>query len=92
MQDPEPRTPAPPIRKRIVTDEALGPVAVQVDWADWLRIEPILRERGLVEASETGEQPGAGLAALAAAARPYWRGGDGLAYQLKIRSEWEDRP
>jgi len=29
---------------------------------------------------------------LAEAAAPYWRGGDGLDYQLRIRAEWDDRP
>ena len=30
--------------------------------------------------------------ALADAARVHWTGGDGLEYQLRIRSEWDDRP
>ena len=29
---------------------------------------------------------------LAEAAAPYWQGGDGLEYQLRIRAEWDDRP
>lgn len=29
---------------------------------------------------------------LAEAAAPYWQGGDGLDYQLRIRAEWDDRP
>lgn len=33
------------IHKKIVTDEAMRPVAVQIDYADWLEIE---RQLGLV--------------------------------------------
>ncbi|MDT0633201.1 hypothetical protein RQM47_16730 [Rubrivirga sp. S365] len=29
---------------------------------------------------------------LAEAAAPYWAGGDGLEYQVRIRTEWDDRP
>ena len=37
-----------PIRKYIVTDEAEQPIAIQLSLEDWFRIEPILRERGLL--------------------------------------------
>ena len=30
--------------------------------------------------------------ALVNAARQHWKGGEGLAYQDRIRSEWDDRP
>jgi len=33
------------IRKKIVTDEAQQPIAVQVDYADWLKIERMLNLR-----------------------------------------------
>ena len=33
--------------KKIVTDESLKPIAIQIDYADWLKIEHILRaQRG----------------------------------------------
>lgn len=73
------------IKPKLVTDAERRPVAVQLDYDDWLRIEPILRERGYV-----GETPS--LEALADAVRPHWRGGDGLEFQTRLREEWEDRP
>jgi hypothetical protein len=33
------------IRKKIVTDEAQQPFAVQIDYADWLKIERLLNLR-----------------------------------------------
>jgi len=65
------------IRKKIVTDEASRPVAVQIDYDDWLEIERslamsstaeatnILRFRGSVQLTE-----------------------DPIAYQNRIRGEW----
>ena len=79
-----------PIRKKILTDEAHHPIAVQLDYSDWLRIEPLLRERGLLKEEPTDVE--GDLEALAEAARPYWQGGDGLEYQQTIREEWENRP
>ncbi len=80
------RIAATPVRIRTVTDSTGTPVAVQVDYADWQRMEPVLKENGLLE---TGVPS---LEELAASARPYWQGGDGLEFQLRIRSEWDDRP
>lgn len=40
------------VRKRIVTDETMQPVAVQIDYADWLEIERILSSNG-----RTADQP-----------------------------------
>ena len=39
-----PETAMRPIEKKIVTDEAGQPVAVQIDYADWLEIERWIRE------------------------------------------------
>lgn len=45
------RTATRGIRKKILTDEARQPIAVQIDYADWLRIERMLNlrsERGKI--------------------------------------------
>ncbi|EDN66212.1 hypothetical protein BGP_4154 [Beggiatoa sp. PS] len=31
-----------PIAKKLVTNEAMQPIAIQIDYADWLKIEPLL--------------------------------------------------
>jgi hypothetical protein len=33
------------IHKKILTDEAMQPIAVQIDYADWLKIEHLLNEK-----------------------------------------------
>lgn len=33
------------INKKILTDESMNPIAVQIDYADWLEIERILAQR-----------------------------------------------
>lgn len=87
------------IRKKIVTDEHGEPLAVQIDYADWLEIERQLKasqerevlpeentfERALEETKGRDEHS---LSELAEAARPYWKGGDGLEYQRRLREEW----
>ena len=65
------------IRKKIVTDENKKPIAVQIDYGDWLKIERMLehkvakapqlaRFRGVIRLSE-----------------------DPLTYQRRIREEWK---
>ena len=31
-----------PIAKKLVTNEAMQPITIQIDYADWLKIEPLL--------------------------------------------------
>ena len=69
------------ISKKIVTDEEGTPVAVQIDYADWARIEEQLRSSGLGESGSSFES-------TLEMTRDIWTAGDGLAYQRKIRSEW----
>ena len=38
------------VRKRILTDEGMQPVAVQIEYADWLEIERILNSNGCTAA------------------------------------------
>lgn len=87
--------PAPPlqrpIHKKIVTDEHHRPVAVQIDYEDWLQIEQRL---GL--AADDPHRPGGNveddaLNQLLSETSGIWSAGDGLEYQRRIRAEW-DRP
>lgn len=75
------------IRKKIVTDEDARPVAVQIDYEDWLEIERLLEGRG-AEEPEPGKSRYQEL--LEKTSRS-WTGGDGLEYQIRLREEWDDR-
>jgi len=67
-----------PIRKRIVTDEANHPVAVQIDYEDWCRIEAALNR-------SPEAKPPTDLARHVG--KLDWPV-DGLEYQRQVRSEW----
>jgi len=75
------------IRKKIVTDEGSRPVAVQIDYEDWLEIERLLEARGAEEATADKSR----YRELLEKTRGGWEGGDGLEYQIRIREEWNDR-
>ena len=66
------------IRKNVVVDEARNPIAVQIDYADWLEIERALHledeEGKVVDLSRYS-----GVISLTE---------DPLEYQLRIRGEW----
>ena len=65
------------IRKKIVTDEAQQPIAVQIDYADWLKIE---RSLNLPQEDEvTDLSLYYGVVSLTE---------DPLAYQARVRSAW----
>ena len=68
-----------PIRKRILTDEMSKPVAVQIDYADWLAIEGYLAEvdPGHTQASDLSAHHG--VLTLKE---------DPLLYQTRLREEW----
>ncbi|MGI0488683.1 hypothetical protein ACN4EK_25015 [Pantanalinema rosaneae CENA516] len=68
-----------PIKKQIVTDESMRPVAVLIDYQDWQAIEEIL---------ETYQQQDT-ASALAEYAGVIQLTVDPLAYQQQIRDEWE---
>ena len=75
-----------PIRKHIVTDDSQKPVAIQLSMTDWLRIEPVLREKGFLS-----EEPAATeITQLLQATVGIWNQGDGLNYQQSVRGEWPD--
>lgn len=66
------------IRKRILTDETERPIAVQIDYADWLEIEHTLNlqteDVSNVDLSRYG-----GVISLTE---------EPLAYQARMRQEW----
>lgn len=66
------------IRKRILTDEANRPVAVQIDYDDWVRIERTLQ-------SARSESAPVDLARFVGVLE--W-GEDAVAYQRRVREEW----
>jgi len=66
------------VRKRIVTDEANRPVAVQIDYEDWL---DIVRALNLSD----GNKPPSDLSRFVCTVD--W-GEDGVAYQRRVREEW----
>lgn len=74
-----------PIKKKILTDANAQPIAVQIDYDDWMEIERILSSPDEASNDRTAFDDAlektAGL----------WKRGDGLAYQIKIREEWDKR-
>jgi len=67
----------PRIRKKIVTDEAQQPIAVQIDYADWLKIERALNLTQQEEATDLSGYSGV----ISLTEEP-------LAYQARVRGEW----
>ncbi|MBD1867308.1 hypothetical protein H6F95_08355 [Cyanobacteria bacterium FACHB-471] len=67
-----------PIRKQIVTDEAMRPVAVLIDYEDWQAIEKILKTHQQQDTTS----------ALATYAGVIQLTVDPLDYQQQIRDEW----
>lgn len=65
---------------KILTDENQRPIAVQVDYADWLEIERLLAANGTKPPQETNLSNWRGAVKL---------GEDPLAYQKRMRDEWE---
>nr|MBF0222735.1 hypothetical protein [Desulfobulbaceae bacterium] len=68
------------IRKKIVTDEGLHPIAVQIDYADWLEIEKIIDFKEKENATKQFNiNKYAGVISLTE---------DPLQFQSEIRGEW----
>ena len=68
----------PKIRKKIVTDEAQRPVAVQIDYTDWLRIE---RSLDLPDEDAKVTDLSRYHAMISLTEEP-------LVYQARLRNEW----
>jgi hypothetical protein len=73
-----------PISKKIVTDESMRPVAVQIDYADWLEVERLLGLNG--SNGQTGSVPGS--TDLNRFAGSISLGEDPVQFQRRIRGEW----
>ena len=65
------------IHKKLVTDEHLQPVAVQIDYEDWLKIEQALALNQTPKVSDLNSYRGV----LRLVEEP-------LEYQNRIRDEW----
>lgn len=72
------------IHKTIVTDEAMRPIAVQIDYADWLQIEQTLELAG----SKPSEEPSPVMTPSQFAGTITLKE-DPLAFQSRIRGEWQ---
>jgi hypothetical protein len=66
------------IRKNVVFDESQRPIAVQIDYADWLEIEQSLH-LATEEAKTMDPSRFAGVISLTE---------EPLAYQSRVRGEW----
>ena len=66
------------LNKKIVTDESLKPIAVQINYADWLKIEHLLNLRNTPKNVDLSSYSGSIKLTE-----------DPLDYQRRIRSEWE---
>jgi hypothetical protein len=66
------------IKKKILTDSSERPIAVQIDYGDWLEIERSLKLQS-EDALETDLSRYEGTISLTE---------DPLEYQLRIRQEW----
>ncbi|AHJ31481.1 hypothetical protein PN465_07260 [Nodularia spumigena CS-584] len=68
-----------PFKKKIVTDEAMHPVGVLIDYQDWQQIEKILAAYQLLQKEEFNLNQYTGVIKL---------NQDPLEYQQQIRDEW----
>ncbi|MDF5715650.1 MAG: hypothetical protein PUP93_17645 [Rhizonema sp. NSF051] len=68
-----------PFQKKIVTDEAMRPVAVLIDYQDWQKIEEILKAHQLQQKEEFNINKYAGVIKLTQ---------EPIQYQQQIRDEW----
>ena len=66
------------IQKKIIKDENARPVAVQIDYADWLEIERLL-------SANSGTKNPQDLRPLAGTL--HWSE-DAVTYQRRVREEW----
>jgi hypothetical protein len=66
------------IRKKILTDNAKRPIAVQIEYADWLEIERSLNLQG-EDPRDTDLSSYEGIITLSE---------EPLGYQSRIRQEW----
>ncbi len=68
------------MKKKLVLDEDNKPVAVLIDYADWLAIESCLGDTKLPNPPSSGIEKFAGILPNLI---------DGLEYQRMVRDEWQ---
>lgn len=73
-----------PIRKKIVADESMRPIAVQIDYADWLEVERLLGLGG-APANGTHHPPAPDLNRFAGTLKLKE---DPVEFQRRVRDEW----
>lgn len=66
------------IHPKIVTDERMHPIAVQIDYADWLKIQKIIAHEKQKKKKKLEKYKGT-----------IHLTEDPLGYQKRIRNEWE---
>ncbi len=69
-----------PVKKKLVTDEAMRPVAVLIDYEDWQKIEQLLETLIIQKTEKSNLAKYAGVIKLTQ---------DPLEYQKQIREEWD---
>jgi hypothetical protein len=74
-----------PIRKKILADEANRPVAVQIDYADWLEVEKLLGLTNSPVSNGTHSAPTIDLNTFAGTL-PLRE--DPIDFQRRVRDEW----
>lgn len=67
------------IHKKIITDENMQPLAVQIDYSDWVKIERALDQNA------NGKEPTDLSRHVGGLVWPI----DGLEYQRQVRGEWD---
>ena len=70
------------IQKKIITDDNARPIAVQIDYANWLEIERLLEFNGGAKKPRDLRPPAGTLR---------W-GQDAVEYQRRVREEWRRWP
>lgn len=75
------------VPKKIVRAEDGTPVAVQIEYDDWKRVEEKLRVLSPDSSAEDNEETAFERALNAS--RGTWTAGDGLEYQRRLRAEWD---
>ena len=66
-----------PFRKKILTDETMRPIAVQIDYQDWQKIEKLLESYQIQQPRSINQVSGSIQLTE-----------DPLQYQQRIRNEW----
>ncbi|MFB6272123.1 MAG: hypothetical protein ABEL51_04415 [Salinibacter sp.] len=75
------------VPKKIVTAEDGTPVAVQIAYEDWKRVQDVLQSLPSTDVPASDEEET--FEEALTNSRGTWTGEDGLEYQRRLRSEWD---